>query len=77
MSVMEEVLKVLQNVVAPKLEALNEKLNASNDRIDNLRNEMKLRFDAINDRLDDLKQRMELERRVEHLERERDERRAS
>jgi hypothetical protein len=84
MSVFDEVKKAIEAVLAPDIqkikgdiEVTNERINSTNDRIKNLEDKIDLRFIALNYRFDDLIERLELKKRVEQLERERDERRAS
>jgi hypothetical protein len=70
MSVLEEVIKALQSVVAPELKAMQEQIKALDSKMD-------IRFDAVNHRLDELLQRLALERRLAAVERELDNNRAS
>lgn len=73
MSLYETVKKALQDVVAPDLKELKGDLKVVDAKVDNLEEIMGLRFDAINQRLDDLKERLDLHRRIENIERARDE----
>ena len=65
MSILEEVIKALESVVAPELKAMNEK-------IDSYHRENLLRFDSINARFDSLLERLALERRLAAVEQDRD-----
>jgi hypothetical protein len=79
MSVLEEVIKALEAVVAPELKAMNERLEAyrreTRIQIEALEAKMDLRFDGLNARFDDLLQRLALERRLAAVEAELDEKR--
>jgi hypothetical protein len=79
MSVLEEVIKALEAVVAPELKAMNERLEAyrreNTLRFESLEAKMDLRFDGLNARFDDLLQRLALERRISAVETELDEKR--
>lgn len=68
MSIIEDVGKALQSVVAPELKAINE-------RISSVEKVMELRFDAVNQRLDALLQQLALDRRLSAVERELDDNR--
>ena len=68
MSILEDVTKALQAVITPELQALKE-------RVDSNHRETQLRFDALNARFDELLQRLALERRIDTIEREMEEKR--
>ena len=61
---------MLQNVIAPSLKALDQKVDAHH-------RENQLYFEGINRRFDELIERLELAKRIESLERDRDERQAN
>lgn len=67
MSVVDEILKMLQGAIAPELKALTAKVDANHQ-------ETTIRLEAMNQRFDDLIQRLDLDRRVQNLERALDER---
>lgn len=62
----------LQRETNLRLDALNSRFD---ERLDNLQRETTLRFDGLNSRLDDLLQRLAIDRRLEMVERELDEKR--
>jgi hypothetical protein len=66
LSVYDDVKKALQDVLAPELREMKGELSAIN-----------IRIDGINQRFDDLIERLDLKKRVEKLEQEREEKRAS
>lgn len=70
MSTVDDVRKAIQDFLAPELAELKGELRA-------IRETQKLQFEALNQRFDDLIERMQLNRRIEALERDREERRAS
>jgi hypothetical protein len=77
MSVFDEVKKAIEALLAPDIQKIKGDIEVTNERIKNLEDKMDLRFIALNQRFDDLIERLDLKKRVEQLERERDERRAS
>jgi hypothetical protein len=70
LSTVDDVRKAIQDFLAPELAELKGELRA-------IRETQKLQFEALNQRFDDLIERMQLNRRIEALERDREERRAS
>lgn len=66
MSIYDDVKKALQDILAPEMQAVKGELSAIN-----------IRIDGINQRFDDLNERLDLKKRIEKLEQEREEKRAS
>lgn len=66
MSIYDDVKKALQDFLAPELKEIKGELTAIN-----------IRISAIDQRFDDLIERLDLKKRIEKLEQERDEKRAS
>lgn len=66
MSTVDDMRKVLQDFLAPELQEIKGELKVIGARLD-----------GINQRFDDLIERLELNKRLEALERDREERRAS
>ena len=88
MSIYDDAKRALQDVLAPELKELKGELSAINIRIDGIEKNLDTRFAAIdknldirfaglNQRFDDLIERLDLKKRVEKLEQEREEKRAS
>lgn len=97
MTIVEDLLKVIQATIAPELNAIKERIDANHretlllfaklegemtlrferfeERIDAAQAAVMLRFDGVNQRFDDLNQKLALDRRVETIERELDEKR--
>jgi len=66
LSIYDDVKKALQDFLAPELKEIKGELTAIN-----------IRISAIDQRFDDLIERLDLKKRIEKLEQERDEKRAS
>jgi len=88
LSIYDDAKRALQDVLAPELKELKGELSAINIRIDGIEKNLDTRFAAIdknldirfaglNQRFDDLIERLDLKKRVEKLEQEREEKRAS
>jgi len=79
MSIVEDLLKVIQSTITPELNTIKERIDANQRetllRFAKLEGEMALRFDGINARFDSLLERLALDRRIESIERELDEKR--
>ena len=79
MSIVEEVMSAIKSALMPELIAQREQLEAFRREtklsLENLRNEMSLRFDGVNHRFDNLEQKLALDRRIVIIERELDEKR--
>lgn len=70
MSAIEDIRNLVQDLVAPELRAINERLNTVNERLNGFERAMSLQFEALNKRFDSLIQVLELKQRVEKLERD-------
>jgi hypothetical protein len=80
MGVYDDLKKVLQDTLTPDVKALREAVDQNEkraqERHEMVLREVGLRFDAMNYRFDSLNERIDLSRRVENLERTRDEEKA-
>lgn len=75
MSILTDLRTALQEVVTPDLRAVKAKTEAIEVHLDSLRREMNLRFDAMNQRFDSLIEKLDLDRRLQAVEQELDEKR--
>ena len=77
MSIYEDIKKAIQEALAPDVSEIKGEVKALNTRLDSIEKVMNVRFDSLDQRFDDLLARLELTKRIEKLEREQLERKAS
>jgi transcriptional regulator NrdR family protein len=77
LSIYEDIKKAIQEALAPDVSEIKGEVKALNTRLDSIEKVMNVRFDSLDQRFDDLLARLELTKRIEKLEREQLERKAS
>lgn len=68
MSVVEDVRQVLQDFVAPELRAVNTRLDAMDQRFDDMIAIMNARFDSLSKDIGQVREMLDIDRRLTRLE---------